>query len=174
MHSSKYLFLVFFNNRNSETTRTGGEPSFEWGREINHSTRRRSQAIQTPQCQPPQNPNQKGKKDTHSNVPSISQQHTPLLSIVPLTHSLPLRASPRLLLLVHEPIDRPVLRVDDDLVAVLDERDGPAEEGLGHDVSDDEAARGSGEPAVRDEGRLASQARTDQGRCRAQHLDCSE
>ena len=51
------------------------------------------------------------------------------------------------------------MRIEDDLVAVLDKRDRPADGGLGGDVADAEALRAAGEPPVGDKRAVAAPAR---------------
>src|SRR5690349_1849293 len=67
-------------------------------------------------------------------------------------------------------LDRLAHGIDHDRIAVLDDRDRPADRGLGRDVADDEAVAAAGEPAVRDQRHLAAQAAADDGARRAQHL----
>lgn len=71
-------------------------------------------------------------RKTYGNIPRVTVQHAALLAVLAWD---PLLAAARLLLLGHEPVNRPLLAVDDDLVAVLDERDRPTDERLGYDMA---------------------------------------
>ena len=70
----------------------------------------------------------------------------------------------------HAELDRLAHGVDDDRVAVLDDRDRAADGGFGRHVADDEAVAAAGEPAVRDQRDLAAETAADDGAGRAQHL----
>ena len=72
--------------------------------------------------------------DTYRDVAGVAVQHTALLAVLARD---PLLAPALLLLLGDEPVDRPLLGVDDDLIAVLNERDRSANERLGNDVACD-------------------------------------
>ena len=74
------------------------------------------------------------RRDTHRDVASIAVQHPALLAVLARD---PLLAPALLLLLGDEPVDRPLLGVDDDLIAVLNEGDRSADERLGNDVACD-------------------------------------
>ena len=75
--------------------------------------------------------------DTYGDVAGVAIQHTALLAVLARD---PLLAPALLLFLGDEPVDRPLLGVDDDLVAVLNERDRPADKRLGNDVTCDESS----------------------------------
>lgn len=135
----------------------------------------------------------KRKKTAYRNVARVLVQDTPLLADLAEPGRLPLFPAARLLLLVDEPVDLPGMRVNDDLVAVLDERDGAAVDRLGYDVTyipakqntirnglftehmeqaltDDESSRGTRETAVSDERGLATEAGTHERTGGAKHL----
>src|SRR6202795_533731 len=67
-------------------------------------------------------------------------------------------------------VKSPDIGVDLDDVAVLQQRDRPADRGFRPDMADAEAAGGAGEPAVGDEGNLAAHALPGQRRRRGEHF----
>ncbi len=66
--------------------------------------------------------------------------------------------------------DRALLGVDGDLVAVLDDGDGAADEGFGGDVADDEPMAAAAEASVGDEGDVFAEALAHDGAGGGKHL----
>lgn len=107
---------------------------------------------------------------TYSDVACVLVQDTTLLTNLALARCFPFLPAASLFLLVHKPVDLAVVRIDDDLVAVLDERNGAPVDRLRDDMSDDVSTGRAGEAAVGNKCCLATEARTHEGTRRAQHL----
>jgi len=89
--------------------------------------------------------------DTYCNIPCITIQNAAANVQVALIRSLPLLLPPRLLLLINKPVDGSGFRVDDDLVAILNQRNRSSSACLWDNVPDNESAAGSRKPSVGDE-----------------------
>lgn len=72
---------------------------------------------------------------THRDVSSIPQQDTPFHCQRAFPRALPLYSTSGLFFLTDVPIDRSLLRINDNPVAVLDKCDGPAQACLGHNMA---------------------------------------
>ena len=72
---------------------------------------------------------------SHLDIPGVLVQYAALLANLIKAGRLPLLLAASLLLVVDEPVNLPCLGVDDNLVAVLDERDGATVNSLRDDMA---------------------------------------
>jgi hypothetical protein len=74
-------------------------------------------------------------KSTYRNIPRVPVKDTSVNVEVLFVSLVPDLPTARLLLLVNQPVDRLVLRVDRDLVTVLHQSDWPSHSCLGRDMT---------------------------------------
>jgi len=67
---------------------------------------------------------------TYGDITSVPQQDPTFHRQFTIVRSIPLFLATSLLLGVDNPIDRPILGVNNDLVAIPDERNGPSKSGF--------------------------------------------
>jgi len=107
---------------------------------------------------------------TYLNIPSIALEDTSCdIDLVP-SGSLPFFSTPGFFLRSDNPVNSLLYSIDDDPIAVLDQRDRTSQQGLRDDMTNDESSRSSRETTVSDQRCLSAETGTHQSTSRPQHL----